>query len=138
MKKDNVPQDDNQTYQGYGTKVIYAVDDSGGYTTVKSSGWEAEEIVLRDVVDDFKARAQEVKTRILDDQASPIEYFMHLKLMDLPALAYGVGMGKWRVKRHLTPRGFKRLDHHTLQRYADFFNIEVERLTRFKEQSNVE
>ena len=32
MKKDCVPQDKNPTYQGYGTKVIYALDDSGSYS----------------------------------------------------------------------------------------------------------
>lgn len=138
MNKDKVPQDENPTYQGYGTKVMYAVDDSGSYTTVKSSGWEVEEIVLRDVVDDFKAKAEESKERILADKASPIEYFMHLKFMDLPALAHSMGWGKWRVKRHLTPQGFKRLDADVLQRYADFFNIEVDRLIRFKEYLNVE
>lgn len=138
MKKDNVPQDENPTYQGYGTKVIYALDDSGSYTTVKSSGWEVEEIVLQDVVNDFKAKAEDAKARILAGKASPIEYFMHVKFMDLTALAHGMGMAKWRVKRHLTPRGFKRLDTDILQRYADFFDVEVARLTQFKEYINIE
>lgn len=133
MKKNKVPQDDNPTYQGYGTKVIYAVDDGGEYTTVKSSGWEAEEIVLMDVVNDFKERAHEAKERVLSGLASPIEYFMHLKLMDPPALASGLGISKWRVKRHLTVRGFKRLDRKMLQRYADFFDISVDILTTFEE-----
>lgn len=138
MKKDSVPQDENPTYQGYGTKVIYALDNSGSYTTVNSSGWEVEEIVLRDVVNDFKAKAEDMKERILAGEASPIAYFMNLRFMDLPALAHSVGLAKWRVKRHLTPRGFKRLDADTLQRYADLFDIEVQRLTQFKEYINVE
>lgn len=133
MKKDKVPQDNNPTYQGYGTKVIYALDDGGDYTTVKSSGWEAEEIVLMDVVGDFKERAREAGTRVLSGRASPIEYFMHLKLMDLPALAGGLGIARWRVKRHLTVRGFNRLDRKLLQRYADFFDIPVDFLTNFED-----
>lgn len=138
MKKENVPQDNNPTYQGYGTKVIYAVDDGGEYATVKSSGWEAEEIVLMDVVNDFKERAREAKKRILSGQASPIEYFMHLKLMDPPALAGGLGIAKWRVKRHLTVRGFNRLDPKMLLRYANFFDISVNFLTHFREYFNIE
>ena len=133
MKKESVPQDDNKTYRGYGTKVMYALDESGSYTQVKSSGWDAEEIVLRDVVDDFAQKAAEAKARVMADQASPIEYFMHLKLMDLTGLAYGLGMAKWRVKRHMNPRVFKRLPQKTLQRYADYFNIDLLMLTRFKE-----
>ena len=138
MKKNNVPQDNNPTYQGYGTKIIYAVDDSGGYTTVKSSGWEAEEIVLMDVVSDFKEKANEAKARALSGQASPIEYFMHLKLMDPPALASGLGIARWRVKRHLTVRGFKRLDQKMRRRYADFFDISVNLLTDFKDHFSID
>ena len=138
MKKDKVPQDDNPTYRGYGTKVMYAVDDVGEYTTVKSSGWEAEEIVLMDVVSDFKERAHEVKKRVLSGHASPLEYFMHLKLMDPPALATGLGIARWRVKRHLTVRGFKRLNRKILQRYADFFDISIHFLTNFKDHHHSE
>lgn len=137
MKKDHVPQDNNPTYQGYGTKVIYAVDDGGDYTTVKSSGWEAEEIVLIDVVNDFKERAHEAKERILSDKASPIEYFMHLKLMDPAALASGLGVAKWRVRRHLTARGFRRLDRKMLQCYAVFFDIPAIFLTHFKDHFTI-
>ena len=136
MKKENVPQDNNPTYQGYGTKVIYAVDDDGEYTTVKSSGWKAEEVVLKDVVNDFKERAHDARNRALSGNASPIEYFMHLKLMDPPALASGLGIAGWRVKRHLTVRGFKRLNRKLLQRYADFFDISVNLLTDFKSHIN--
>lgn len=135
MKKESVPQDDNKTYRGYGTKVMYAVDDNGNYTQVKSSGWEAEEIVLRDAVDDFKQKAAEAKARVMADEASPLEFFMHKKLMDLTGLANGVGMAKWRVKRHMNPHIFKRLPQKTLQRYADFFNIDLLSLTHFKESS---
>lgn len=138
MKKENVPQDNNPTYQGYGTKVIYAVDGDGEYTKVKSSGWKAEEIVLMGVVNDFKDRAHEAKERILSGQASPIEYFMHLKLMDPPALASGLGIAKWRVKRHLTARGFKRLGRKMLQRYGNFFDISVDFLINFEEHFSLE
>ena len=116
--------------------MIYAVDDGGDYTTVKSSGWEAEEIVLMDVVNDFKNRAHETQERVLSGLASPIEYFMHLKLMDLSSLASGLGIARWRVKRHLSTRGFKRLNRKMLQRYADFFDISVDILTNFKDHIN--
>ena len=115
-----------------------AVDDAGEYTTVKSSGWEAEEIVLMDVVGDFKERAHDAGARVLSGQASPIEYYMHLKLMDPPALANGVGIARWRVKRHLTLQGFNRLDRKLLQRYADFFDIPIEFLTNFKDHVDIE
>ena len=138
MKKEQVPQDDNATYRGYGTKVIYALDETGAYTTVNSSGWAVEEVVLKDVVEDFKTKAREAMDRIRAGQSSPIEYFMHLKFLDPSALATGVGMARWRVKRHLKPGGFKRLDPAVLARYADFFNIAIQDLTEFKERFDFE
>ena len=44
MKKQDVPQDNNATLAGE-RKALYAVDDSGDYIVVASSGWEAEEAV---------------------------------------------------------------------------------------------
>jgi hypothetical protein len=133
MKKENVPQDDNKTYSGYSTKVVYALDDTGGYTKVKTTGWEAEEVVLRDVVDDFQHQAEAARKRVLAGQTSPIEYYMHKKFLDLAGLASGMGLAKWRVRRHFKPSVFKKLPTSMLQRYADLFDIELEMLTRFEE-----
>jgi hypothetical protein len=133
MKKQSVPQDDNKTYSGYGTKVVYAVNDAGGYTKVKSTGWEVEEVVLRDVVDDFKHQAETAKKRVAAGQTSPIEYYMHKKFLDLTGLALGMGLAKWRVRRHLKPSVFKKLPESMLQRYADLFDIDLKMLTRFEE-----
>jgi hypothetical protein len=133
MKKENVPQDDNKTYSGYSTKVVYAVNDTGGYAKVKTTGWEVEEVVLRDVVDDFMHQAETARKRVLAGQTSPIEYYMHKRFLDLPGLAAGMGLAKWRVRRHLKPSVFKKLSASMLQRYADLFDIELEMLTRFEE-----
>jgi hypothetical protein len=133
MKVKEVPQDDIKTFKGFGTKAMYAVDENGQYTTIPTSGWEVEEVVLRDVVDDFAKLAEEAKSRAIRGNTSPIEYFMNKYFMDLPALAAGLGLAKWRVKRHFNPKIFSRLNDKLLQRYADFFNLDVDELKNFKE-----
>jgi hypothetical protein len=133
MKIKDVPQDDTKTFKGFGTKAMYAVDDTGQYTTTPTSGWEVEEVVLRDVVSDFARLAQEAKTRVLNGETSPIEYYMNKYYMDLPALARGMGLAKWRVKRHFNPNVFKKLNPKMLQNYADFFNIDVDALINIEE-----
>ncbi len=133
MKIKDVPQDENNTLKGYSTKVIYAVADNGKYTAVKSSGWEVEELVLLDVVNDFQKKAEDAKEKIRKGEISPIEYFMNKNFMDLPALARGIGIFQWRVRRHLKPDIFKKLDDKILQKYADFFNIELNTLKHFME-----
>ena len=131
MKIKEVPQDDIKTFKGFGTKAIYAVDENGQYTRIPTNGWEMEEVVLRDVVDDFAKLAEESKSRVIKGQTSPIEYYMNKYFMDLPALAAGMGLAKWRVKRHFSPGVFNKLNDKMLQRYADFFNIELAELYRF-------
>lgn len=133
MEKKSVPQDANKTYDGYGTKVVYAVDEAGRYDRVRTTGWEVEEIVLRDVVDDFEEKAKSAHRRAMSGQTSPIEYFMHKRYLDLTGLAKGMGIAKWRVKRHLKPSVFEKLSQSMLQRYAELFDIDLKMLTHFKE-----
>jgi len=133
MKVKEVPQDDIKTFKGFGTKAMYAVDENGQYTRIPTSGWEMEEVVLRDVVDDFAKLAEEAKSRVINGETSPIEFYMNKYFMDLPALAAGMGLAKWRVKRHFSPNVFKKLNEKMLQRYADFFNIELARLKQIEE-----
>jgi hypothetical protein len=59
---------------------------------------------------------------------------MNKYFMDLPALAAGMGLAKWRVKRHFKPKVFNKLNNEMLQRYADFFNLDATELKKnFKE-----
>ena len=133
MKIKEVPQDDNATFKGYGTKAVYAVDENGQYTRISTSGWEVEEVVLRDVVNDFEKLAREAKTRVVKGETSPIEYFMNKYFMDVPTLAASMGLTRWRVKRHLNPRVFNKLNAKLLQRYADFFQVDIDTLKNLKQ-----
>ena len=133
MKVKEIPQDDTKTLKGFGTKALYAVDENGQYTKIPTSGWEVEEVVLRDVIDDFAKLAGQAKARVLRGETSPIEYYMNKFYMDLPALAKGMGLAKWRVKRHFNPNVFNKLNRKMLQEYADFFNTDIDTLKNIKE-----
>jgi hypothetical protein len=43
-------------------------------------------------------------------------------------LSMHTGIMVWRVKRHLKPKVFKRLNEKTLKRYAEVFNTSLEQL----------
>ena len=133
MKIKEVPQDETKTFKGFGTKALYAVDENGQYTRTPTSGWEVEEVVLRDVVDDFAKLAEQAKTRVFRGETSPIEYYMNKNYMDLPALARGMGLARWRIKRHFNPNVFNKLNQKMLQRYADFFNMDIHTIKNIKE-----
>lgn len=127
MREDEVPQDRVQHF-GNARKAMYAVDRSGHYETVASSGWEVEATVTGDAVAEFRRLAAEARARVLRGESSPLEFHMFDRRMDLPTLAQTTGMWRWRVRRHLRPAVFARLPQRLLARYADALGIPLELL----------
>lgn len=123
MKKSDVPQD-----KGKLTELCYVVDEKGDYTTINSTGWEPKKIALENAIQEINERSAAAKSRVLNNETSPIEYYMELNKMDLNILASYVGLWSWRVKRHFKPKVFKNLSDKILQKYADTFEISVEQL----------
>lgn len=130
MKISDVPQDAVKTMGGE-KKALYAVDERGEYTRTATRGWEAEETVLTQVIDDFDRKARAAAARVRSGATSPIEYFMNKKWMEPLTLAQAMGLYRWQVKRHFKPAVFKKLDGRTLAEYARLFGISVERLKNF-------
>jgi hypothetical protein len=132
MKKSEVPQDKSNLESGNFKELCYAVDDNGEYTTAHSSGWDPKTIALDNAIKEINQRVEEAKTRVLNNQTSPIEYYMELHKMDINILASYVGIWKWRVKRHFKPTVYNKLSHKILQKYADVFEISLEQLKNIK------
>lgn len=133
MKVHEIPQDNIRTLAGE-KKLLYALDENGHYTGATTTGWEVEEIVLLDALEDYDRKAAEARQRVLKNQSSPIEYFMYIRRMDLITLAQAMGLFRWQVKRHLKPEVFRKLDAALLQQYADLLRIPLAALTRFEEE----
>jgi hypothetical protein len=133
MKISEIPQDHVKTMQGE-KKALYALDDRGNYTRSTTSGWEAEEVVLTQVIDDFNEKAKEAALRVRKNETSPIEYYMYRRWMDPLTLAQAMGLYRWQVRRHFKPRVFKRLDDGMLNEYARIFGVSVDALNRFREE----
>jgi len=133
MKISEIPQDNIKTMQGV-KKALYAVDDQGNYTRSTTSGWEAEEVVLTQVIDDFDQKAGAAALRVRNNETSPIEYFMYRRWMDPLTLAQVMGLYRWQVKRHFKPHVFKKLDDKTLSEYARIFGVSVDSLKDFPDE----
>jgi len=128
MKNSEVPQDNSNLKDSELKELCYAVDENGEYTTVNSSGWDPKTIALNNAIADINERIDNAKQRVLNNQTSPIEYYMEVNKMDLNILASYVGLWKWRVKRHFKPSVFKKLSNKVLQKYADVFNMSIPQL----------
>lgn len=122
MDLDAVPQEGNATLAGH-RKLMYARAADGRVVGVASAGWEAEEIVTLHAVDAIDAQADVALDLARQGLASPLEYWMHKRRMDVPLLAQTTGLWQWRVRRHLRPERFARLSAALLARYAQALGL---------------
>jgi hypothetical protein len=129
MRERDVPQEGNATLAGH-RKAVYAIADDGKLRLVSSRGWEVEEIVTRQAVEDLERRAMQARARALSGEASPLEYHMYRARMDVELLSQVTGLWRWRVRRHLKPAGFARLTPPLRLRYAEALGISSEALDR--------
>jgi hypothetical protein len=129
MRERDVPQEGNRTLAGH-RKAVYAVDDDGRVRLVPTRGWEVEEIVTRQAVEDLERRADAARERALSGESSPLEYHMYRARMDVELLAQTSGVWRWRVRRHLKPGAFARLSLALKTRYAEALGISVEALEK--------
>ncbi len=130
MKKNEVPQDDANMLDGKFREPCYAVDESGRYTIVKSVGWDPKNIVMQQAWDHIQKRVQEVKKKVMQGKLSPLAYHMERHQMDVRLLASYMGFSRWKVKRHLKPGRFNKLDQEVMERYAKVLNVTIDELKR--------
>jgi len=131
MKKEELPQDLGALGKITG-EVCYVVDESGNYTTVLSNGWEVKSSALEVAWKDVEQRIQEAHRKVLNKEASPILFFMELRVMDIPIVAAYTGFWKWKVKRHLKYDVFQKLSPAKLAKYAELFEVSLDELKTMK------
>ncbi len=133
MNKKDVPQDDSATYQGQ-KKLIYAVDESGHYYGVKSTGWEVESFATQMAVNDLQEQTQEALSQAHKGKVSPLAYHMLRLRFDISSLSQTTGFFQWQIKRHLTPKIFNKLPERKLKNYCEVMKLSLAELTSLPEQ----
>jgi hypothetical protein len=127
MNDAEVPQEGNSTHPGL-RKAIYARGSDGQVRLVTSKGWEVEEIVTRQALDQLATAAEQARQWALQGVASPLEYHMYRARMDHALLAQATGLWGWRVRRHCRPGIFLRLPERILRRYAEALGLTLDAL----------
>ncbi len=127
MKKEELPQDLGALGKITG-EICYVVDESGNYTTKLSNGWEVKSSALDVAWKDVEQRINAAKQKIDRKEASPILFFMELRVMDIGIMAAYTGFWKWQVKRHLKYAVFEKLSETKLRKYAELFEVSVNEL----------
>lgn len=129
MLDSEVPQEGNSTLGGQ-RKGLYAKGPDGKIHLVSSAGWEVEEIVTRQAVDDLLRLTEDARQRVLAGQTSALEFHMHRIRMDVPLLSQVTGLWQWRIRRHFRPNIFARLSPKLLGRYSEAMGLTVEQLKK--------
>jgi len=127
MKKEEIPQDDGALNK-LTREVVYAVDSDGNYSTELSTGWNVKTTALDATWNDIEQRIAIARQKVLNGEASPLLFFIELRLMDIGIVAAYTGFWKWTIKQHLKPAVFNKLSSKKLEQYADAFNVSVEEL----------
>lgn len=114
----SVPQDDSSTYSN-NKKAIYARGEDGSVNVVGSSGWDAEETVTKQALEDLQESAAEAYVEVLSGEKSPLYYYMYAIRMDLQVLADSTGFFKWTIKKDFDPKKFANISEKRLAIYAE-------------------
>jgi hypothetical protein len=132
MQKKEVPQDKGLT-EGLYEDICYALDENGNYTVVPTTGWQPKTDAMLQAWDVIHEKVEQARQLVLSGELSPIAYYMEKNLMDVKLLADYAGLPKRKVRKHLKPDQFEKLDIEILKLYTETFGISVETLLNFRE-----
>jgi len=108
--------------------ILYVEKEDGKYGPVQTGSY-----ITRNFLDDYELKRKNLenalKERVEKKKASPIYYYMVLEDLSLSELAARVGLRKGKVKKHLEPEYFLKIEEDLLERYAGVFNVTMDDLS---------
>jgi hypothetical protein len=129
MKKEQVPQDQENLNEGKLAKLYYATDENGQYVKVNSIGWEPETVAMQQAWDVVNDEVENARKKVVDGKASPLLYWIKKNIMTYSMVASYASTFGFMVRLHCTPFFFNKLSRKKLEKYAYTFRISVEELT---------
>ena len=112
-------------------EVFYFYDQGKGYIQKVGPHNNTVQVLIKQGWDIIGDKIEETRKKAEAGLVSPIGFHMERCLMDLVTLAGYSGIPKWRIRRHLKPSVYKKLDEKTKTRYAEVFGITVGELEQF-------
>lgn len=119
---------DEELIYTYNRELFYHFDRERGFTQQVAYQNPNNQVIIKQSWDEAELRLEEIRQQVVDGKLSPIAYHMERILMEVPMLAAYTGFSKWRVKRHMKPKVFRKLSEGTLKQYASVFGISNDEL----------
>jgi hypothetical protein len=128
MKKNEVPRDNENLFEGKFEEIQYAVDEDGKYVLAKSSGWNPKNTILKEEWKEIDAEAEEARLKVLAGEKSPLYFHMKINQMSRKLLADYAGLWTCKVKRLCKPKAFKKIKNKDLEKLAYALKVDKETL----------
>lgn len=122
-------QDEKLIYQNNRELFYFFDKEKNCYTRAIAYQYEANQVIIKQGWDALEARIHRICEKVIAGKLSPLAYYMERSQMEVPMLAQYAGIRKWRVKKHLLPRGFSKLSREDLEKYTKALDISIEQLT---------
>lgn len=107
--------------------VLYVEKEDQSFGPVQTGSFMVENYL--DDLHEKKAKMQTARIQdIIDGKISPLAYYKDLVEIGEGDLAARVGVSRRKLRSHLTPKGFSRLNMNQLKRYATVFGVHVAQL----------
>ena len=131
MKKKDLPQD-KSSLEKMTRELCYVKNKKNKYEAQLSKGWKVKTDALKSTWDFINEEVKLAHRQVSEGEKSPVYYFFVLKLMDFQILKSYTGFWKFQIKKHMTKKGFEKLNEKKLAKYAAAFDISIEELINFK------
>lgn len=133
--KDHIPGIDDHLGEKplYGfdnVEVHYYYDKTGGFGQKVTCHHDVTQELIKAELTLKEDRLEEMRQKVVSGIFSPIAYHMQRCMMDVAALAGYAGLSKRKVRKHLKPSGYAKLDDATRNLYARVFQIDVSELEK--------
>ena len=104
--------------------ILYAEKNDGTYGPFQTGSYMVGDFISEHykITDRLNRSLEE---RLKNEEISPIYYYMMIEELSVPELAGRTGISTACVKKHITPKGFRKVSVSKLRRYADVLNIPV-------------
>lgn len=135
MDIENVPQDNSSTYAKM-KKAIYASTEDGKIQSIGSSGWDVEEVVTRQAIDDLDESRIEAYNLVMKGEMSPLYYHMYEARMDLIVLSQSTGFFKWTIKKDFNPANFKNISEKRALVYCEALGKSLDEIKELPKAEN--
>lgn len=107
--------------------ILYVEKDDQTYGPVQTGSYMVENY-LEDFFDKKEKRRSQILHELIAGGISPIAYYKELVDIGEGDLARRAGISRRKLRLHMTPKGFARINVALLERYAVIFGIPVAHL----------